>query len=128
MRDDSVNFISGHLDLTEAEFEAHYKPSINLALEHDESFIVGDARGADTHAQHYLHGKTTKVVVYHMLTKPRNNAGFSTLGGFQSDTERDQQMTHDSDQDIAWIRPGPGRKRSGTQANLDRRKKLGSRE
>jgi hypothetical protein len=29
-------------------------------------------------------------------------------------------MTADSDQDIAWVRPG--RERSGTQRNLDRRR------
>lgn len=47
--------------------------------------------------------------------------GFPTRGGFQSDLERDTQMTLDSDRDIAWVRAG--RMRSGTQANLDRRSK-----
>jgi hypothetical protein len=114
-----VNYISGHLDLTPAEFEAYYRPAIDAALARGESFVVGDARGTDAIAQHYLLGKTDAVVVYHMFTSPRNNAGFPTIGGFESDEARDTQMTADSDRDIAWVRPG--REKSGTQKNLDRR-------
>lgn len=60
-------------------------------------------------------------MIDHVFASPRNNAGFPTRGGFQSDVERDTQMTLDSDRDIAWVRPV--RERSGTQANLDRRRK-----
>jgi len=123
-QDQIVNFISGHLNLTKAEFDEHYRFLVDNALQQNHSFIVGDARGADMLAQQYLFGKTEAVVVYHMFASPRNNVGFSTRGGFKSDAERDEQMTRDSHQDIAWVRPG--RKRSGTQANLDRRvKKFG---
>ncbi|AFZ01644.1 hypothetical protein [Calothrix sp. PCC 6303] len=127
-----VNFISGHLDITQAEFDMHYRPSIDRAMAaatpsrsiaQNEYFVVGDARGADTLAQQYLWGRTEAVVVYHMFTSPRNNPGFSTRGGFQSDVERDTQMTLDSDRDIAWVRPG--REKSGTQANCNRRSLLG---
>lgn len=116
-----VNFISGHLDLTPAEFEAHYRPALDAALARGEAFVVGDARGTDALAQKYLVGKSTAVVVYHMFTAPRNNAGCPTVGGFESDETRDERMTADSHQDIAWVRPG--REKSGTQKNLDRRKK-----
>ncbi|MEM7726741.1 MAG: hypothetical protein AAF208_10265 [Cyanobacteria bacterium P01_A01_bin.45] len=114
-----VNFISGHLDLNKEEFHRYYRFLIDEALKNNQSFVVGDARGADTLAQEYLLGKTKAVVVYHMFTSPRNNPGFPTCSGFKSDTERDTQMTYDSHQDIAWIRPG--KERSGTQQNLDRR-------
>lgn len=114
-----TNFVSGHLDLTPDEFDTYYRPLIDEALARGESFVVGDARGADSMTQNYLLGKTTAVVVYHMFTSPRNNVGFKTRGGFNSDEERDAQMTADSDQDIAWVRPG--RKKSGTQKNIDRR-------
>jgi hypothetical protein len=114
-----VNFISGHLDLTREEFEAHYRPLIDAALSLGETFIIGDARGADALAQGYLHEKRASVVVYHMFDSPRNNAGFPVVGGFKSDSERDRRMTQDSDQDIAWVRRG--REKSGTQANLNRR-------
>lgn len=116
----AVNYISGHLDLTPTEFETHYRPAIDAALARGESFVVGDARGTDVMAQNYLLGKTSAVVVYHMFAGPRNNAGFTTVGGFETDEARDTRMTADSDRDIAWVRPG--REKSGTQKNLDRRK------
>lgn len=112
-------FISGHLDLTAAEFEAHYRPALDAALAVGAAFVVGDARGADALAQNHLLGKTTAVVVYHMFADPRHNAGFPTVGGFTSDASRDERMTADSGADIAWVRPG--REKSGTQRNVDRR-------
>jgi hypothetical protein len=120
-----VNFVSGHLDLTDSEFDAHYRPRLDEALARGEAFVVGDARGTDTLTQNYLLGKTNAVVVYHMFTDPRNNLGFVTIGGFRSDEERDARMTADSDRDIAWVRPG--RTKSGTQKNLDRRARSRSR-
>ena len=120
-----IYFISGHLSLTQDEFDTHYKPLIDEALSHNysfHSFVVGDAKGADTLAQKYLFGKTDRVVVYHMFETPRYNAGFPTEGGFQSDEERDVAMTNNSDSDIAWVRKG--REKSGTQKNLDRRSDL----
>lgn len=77
-------------------------------------FCSWDAKGTDSVAQQYLFGRTEAVIVYHMFASPRNNAGFPTRGGFQSDVERDTQMTLDSDRDIAWVRAG--RERSATQA------------
>jgi hypothetical protein len=115
----SVAFISGHLDLTDAEFDAHYAPALDRALAAGDSFVVGDARGADHLAQRYLLARSASVVVHHMFTAPRNNAGFPTVGGFTDDDERDHRMTARSDYDIAWIRPG--RSTSGTARNLARR-------
>ena len=121
-----THFVSGHLNLSQAEFDAHYRPALDAALARGDSFVVGDARGTDTLTQNYLFGKTAAVVVYHVLTSPRNNAGFKTIGGFATDEERDAQMTADSDQDIAWVRHG--REKSGTQKNLERRNLLRSTE
>ena len=117
-----IFFISGHLSLTQEEFDTHYKPLIDEKLSHNYSFVVGDAKGADTLAQTYLFGKTDRVVVYHMFGSPRYNSGFPTEGGFQSDEERDSAMTDNSDIDIAWVRKG--REKSGTQKNLDRRETI----
>ena len=114
-----THFISGHLSLTQAEFDEHYRPKLDQALAKGDAFVVGDARGADAMAQNYLLGKTEAVVVYHMFTSPRNNAGFPTVGGFETDEARDRQMTADSDCDIAWVRRD--RKNSGTQRNINRR-------
>lgn len=118
-----IFFISGHLSLTQEEFDTYYKTFIDKALSYyNPSFVVGDAKGADTLAQNYLFGKTDRVVVYHMFESPRYNAGFPTEGGFQSDEERDNAMTDNSDGDITWVRKG--REKSGTQKNLDRRETL----
>ena len=120
-----IAYISGHLDLTSAEFDEHYLRPIREALLRDDQFIIGDARGTDTIAQGYLKfvAKNEVVTVYHMFDKPRNNVGnFKTVGGFKSDEERDAAMTAASDYDIAWVRPG--RENSGTAKNLARRKKV----
>jgi hypothetical protein len=112
-------FISGHLDLTQEEFNKYYKYKIDIALKRGDDFVVGDAPGADDMAQQYLKDKTDCVYVYHMFDAPRYNVDFICIGGFQSDSERDESLTDDSDYDIAWVRPG--REKSGTQNNIDRR-------
>lgn len=115
-----VVFVSGHLDLTEAEFEEHYAPRLREAHGRGALFVVGDARGTDAMAQEYLHRLGAIYVVYHMLDTPRNAVGRPPLrGGFLSDTDRDAAMTAASDADVAWVRPG--REKSGTARNLARR-------
>lgn len=112
-------FVSGHLHITEQEFDEHYIPRLTVAMSDDSSFVVGDARGVDAMAQRFLHDRGAKVTVFHMHSKPRNNIGFKTMGGFESDESRDSMMTTLSDADIAWVRPG--REKSGTARNLERR-------
>lgn len=62
-----------------------------------------------------------KIVVYHMLEKPRYLAidDMFTEGGYTSDVERDEAMTEASDCDIAFIRKG--KEASGTAQNILRR-------
>jgi len=114
-------FISGHLDLTMEEFREHYVPRIAAAIAEDAAFVVGDARGCDLMAQLYLRdARAVRVQVFHMCTSPRNNiGGFSTVGGFLRDSDRDTAMTDASDADIAWVRPGC--LSGGTAVNLARR-------
>lgn len=118
-----IAFISGHLTISNEEFAEHYVPKLAEALERGDSFVVGDAKGVDDLAQEYLSYYTQdNVTVYHMFDTPRHNFDvFKTVGGFKSDEERDAAMTDVSDYDIAWIRPG--RKGSGTEKNIKRRKK-----
>ena len=115
-------FISGHRNVTLEEFYEHYVPRIVGALMEDSLFVVGDCPGVDVMAQEYLKksGAGDRVTVFHMLESPRHNIGFLTVGGFMSDVQRDYTMTLNSDDDIAWVRPGC--ERSGTGNNLDRRK------
>jgi hypothetical protein len=114
-------FISGHRNVTREEFNIHYAEKIVDAIMENASFVVGDCPGVDMMAQEWLKRcLVDRVTVYHMLESPRCNAGFPLKGGFKSDVERDYTMTLDSDDDIAWVRPGC--ERSGTGNNLDRRK------
>lgn len=118
--DPAVAFVSGHLDLTPAEFEQHYAPALTELLRAGASFVVGDARGADALAQAWLAEQSADVTVFHMFDSPRHHSEPHVLrGGFTSDAERDRVMTDASTCDVAWVRPG--RERSGTAKNLARR-------
>ena len=55
----AVALISGHTDLTPTEFQQHYIPQINKALQDGHHFIFGDAVGADTMALEYLLAPST---------------------------------------------------------------------
>lgn len=114
-------FISGHRNITNEEWEKYYVPRIIQAIEEpDARFVIGDYHGVDMIAQQFLFDKgITNVIVYHMFDNPRNNAGFPTCGGFETDEERDASMTNNSDIDIAWVREGAYH--SGTAQNLKRR-------
>lgn len=125
-----IAYISGHLDLKVEEFDEHYGPQITEACQRGDSFVVGDARGADMMAlQSLLSRRPVSVTLYHMLENPRTSRNvlmsiadllnLKIIGGFQSDEERDAAMTAASDYDIAWVRPG--REKSGTAKNLARR-------
>ena len=135
-------FISGPGELSDFEFNTYYKPMIDQGINSDAHFVIGDFRGTDTIAQTYIHKQGYEnVTVYHMFDKPRVNIGkFKTLGGFTSDKDRDSAMTHQSDEDIAYIRTIEEQKKtlhikklfgkkwryqkSGTEKNIERRKIL----
>jgi len=127
-------FVSGHLDITEEEFKLYYVPELQAAVHAGASFVMGDARGADTMAQTFLDPTTSAVTVFHMATKPRNcvSSRFFKQGGFSTDLDRDTALTAASTHDIAWIRPEAEQRKkygkkfrknrvSGTLANLRRR-------
>jgi len=115
-------FVSGHLDLTKEEFIEHYVPQIRAAMDRGCAFVVGDARGADSLAQSFFAAYGANACVFHMFVSPRNIAiaSWPRMGGFKSDDARDAAMTAASDFDIAWVRPG--RERSGTARNIERRR------
>jgi hypothetical protein len=123
----AIAYISGHLDITEAEFGEHYLQQIQSAIECGDRFVVGDAKGTDLLAQITLSSpfrcEKKRVTVYHMFSLPRNNiTNFQTIGGFETDEARDAAMTYASDYDIAWVRPG--RENSGTAKNIKRRQTM----
>jgi len=118
-------FISGHGSLTIQQFSKHYVPRILKAMSQPKiNFIVGDFKGVDTFAQNFLQKHLVpriKVTVYHMFENPRTPRikGFTYIGGFTSDNERDTAMTNASDADIALILKG--KEKSGTAKNILRR-------
>lgn len=130
-----IYFVSGHLDLTQEDFNREYKGKIELAAGRGSLFVVGDAKGCDAMVQKLLLDlSVNNVIVYHIGDKPRNNLGlFHTKGKFKSDEDRDSAMTNDSNEDIAWVRGEEESKKlygdkyregrvSGTMKNLLRRK------
>ena len=120
-------FISGHREITQEEFDSIYVPVINQVLETTPNclFVVGDYWGADEMAQNYLLDvlelDTQRITVYHMLEKPRyfNPKVERFRGGFMTDDSRDEAMTRDSDEDIAFVRDP--NVLSGTAKNILRR-------
>lgn len=120
-------FISGHRDISEENFEKFYKTTIDSVLDMNPEcrFVVGDCEGVDIMAQDYLIDARgidpEHITVYHMYSEPRNcNKKITKLiGGFQSDSERDSEMTKNSFNDIAFVRDW--RKLSGTAQNILRR-------
>lgn len=118
-------FISGHREISQEEFDTLYKPIIHeLACNLDNKFVVGDYWGVDEMAQTYLDSileDKSRVTVYHMFKKPRVcvSPDFKQKGDFLDDESRDAAMTQNSDQDIAFVRPG--KRNSGTAQNIIRR-------
>ena len=135
-------FISGHMDLTETEFNIHYKPTIDETLKKSCRYVIGHSAGADTMSLEYLlkekvDPKNITIYFYDKhnpeSSKEFVDRGLNVVSGFTSYTNRDAQMTTDSTVDILWIRPkeeaikllGPKYKEgyvSGTERNLLRRK------
>jgi hypothetical protein len=118
-----VAFVSGHRDLTAAEFDQHYRPQLDKAIAAGHHFVVGDAPGADAMVQTWLAGRVSsdQVTVYHAGRRPRHHsAGFAVRGGYANQSAKDAAMTAASDYDIAWVRPG--KESSGTSRNLVRRR------
>lgn len=120
-------FISGHRVISQEEFNATYKPTIDFVLENEPNckFVIGDYWGCDEMAQNYLLDELEicpcRVTVYHMLESPRyyNKKVTNFVGGFKSDDERDTAMTNASDEDIAFVRDC--NVLSGTGKNILRR-------
>lgn len=116
-----IAFISGHRDVTEAEFKEHYQPKIADAMLDNCTFVVGDCEGVDIMAQTYLESLgMDKVMVFHIGDTPMNFVeSLQKSGGFRSDVDRDFAMTLISDFDLCWIREG--KEKSGTAQNVWRR-------
>jgi hypothetical protein len=144
----TIYFISGHCNISQDEFELHYKLKIDkIILDKTNKFVIGNAWGADTMALEYLlknNYPANMITIYYLESKNSKSIdyykslGVNVIDEFTSYSKRDGQMTMDSDVDIAWIRPQHETEEllkkncekfnksriSGTEKNLLRRKKL----
>lgn len=138
-----VFMISGHMDLSQEEFDSHYKQEIIKAVNIPNSlFITGAAPGTDYMAQMLLvellgSDNLHRLTVYHKGNVPEKlaSADIRTVSGFCSHDDRDIAMTNTSDIDIAYVRSheesrkiygdtfDPTRK-SSTEKNIIRRMEL----
>ena len=53
-----VAFISGHIDITSAQFTENYTAALDAAIERGDSFVLSNAGGVDTLALAYLRSKS----------------------------------------------------------------------
>lgn len=128
-RKEKTYFISGHRNITEEEF-TNYKNALQNILNEkpDALFVVGDYEGVDIMCQHFLidelNVEPSQVTVYHMFDTPRNihSKITNTVGGFETDEDRDAAMTYISCADVAFVRDHTTW--SGTGQNILRRFKL----
>ena len=160
-----VAFVSGHIDLSNDTFTIQYKTCLDEAIRNGDNFILSNAGGADSMALEYLLSQDvspSRITIYihtpparrqkpgganetmkridRLRTGPETQERYRNQGlcvkvinGWH--TERDAEMTRDSDYDILWVRPDdetkalygkkyrPGRI-SGTQKNKDRREQM----
>jgi len=134
-------FISGHVDISQEDFNKYYRDKIMEAVSNPNSmFVVGNAPGADIMAQYLLidllkdDNGLDRICVYHCGSTPSIIADtrLKTIGGFKTHEEKDRSMTLASNIDIAYVRSHEDSKKlygkkfrpnriSGTQKNLDRR-------
>jgi hypothetical protein len=144
----TILFVSGHMDLEQAEFDEFYKPELkrNITARPDCLFVIGNARGADTMVLHYLLDdckiNPNRITVYIHSNYPKKIIseqkrlallGVSTVVGFKTSDDRDAAMTAASSMDIAWVRPKEKAKEklgskynenhvTGTEKNILRRR------
>lgn len=143
-----IAFISGHLDLTNIEFEKYYIDKINNAIINNHKFVIGNSRGADEMSLNYLLEKKINpeniTIFIFSYDKSRNHEEkYKKLGlktyksiNYKKPEDRDKDMTKLSTYDILYVRdPETTRKMielqgkkydpnfvSGTMKNLLRRK------
>lgn len=125
-----VAFISGHIDITPAQFSRQYSSFLDDAIRRGDSFVLSNAGGVDTLALAYLRSNgvsPSRVTIYMHTPRPnrklnatqvrvnnmrlgaeveemyrREGYNMKIVHGYH--TERDAAMTEESDYDILWVR------------------------
>lgn len=128
-------FVSGHVDITFRQFKEFYEQKLDSYIHCGYNIIVGDSPGTDQLTIKYLtEKKYKKCTVVHLKDKSLIQTNFKKIGGFKYHYQKDAYMTCASDCDLAWVRSERDTKilygdkyrkrKSGTQKNLERRRRL----
>lgn len=135
-------FISGHRNISEEEFETHYKSKIDHFIHwinHSDSYLnspkkltfyIGDCDGCDKMAINYIISKLSRNIklVICSLKEPFegqidyslcSNDNITVIKEFDTHEDRDTYMTVNTNYDILWIRQNEWG--SGTAQNFVRR-------
>jgi len=107
-----THFVTGHLDISAAEFAQHYVPQLEQAArEVDSEFVMGVAPGVDTMARAWLvaHGVAPARITVYVLARFKEAVDIkdpvNTMGFFPSHAKCDSAMAAASHYCIAWVRP-----------------------
>lgn len=123
-------FVSGHRDLTPEEFEEHYALLIYGLIMEDTfaEFYVGDWEGCDSMFMDYIEDNFVDTTVHIVcVDSPRlsinpDSKNKLIIHKYNTYDECDSAMTHNTQLDIAWVRPG--KENSHTALNIKRRYNL----
>lgn len=126
-------YIFGNGNIKYSDFEELYlKPIKRLAKENPE-FIICDFRGVDTLVMEYLKSESEKVSIIHIGERPRyipdkfktKVSQWKVKGGFEDDKSRDRYAINSCTHFIATDFNSDGKRKSGTQRNIELCKSLG---
>lgn len=127
-------YIFGNGNISFQEFLKYYAEPLEKYLNQEQSsFLLCDFRGVDTLMMEYLKSATGNVSVYHIGKKPRylpdkyktKVNSWKLIGGFESDSARDQAAINECTHFLAIDKNSNENKKSGTFKNMERCESLG---
>lgn len=125
-------YIFGNGNISFEDFQKHYVEVIRKTFDINNEYIVCDFRGTDTLVQEFLKNLTTKVTILHIGDKSRYYVDkyktfadkWKYIGGFKSDSERDNVCIDMCTHFIAMDFNSDEKRKSGTLKNLENLKHL----
>lgn len=121
-------FVFGNGNLSWENFHRFYIEPLKETAISECEFIIGDFTGTDTLMMEYLKDKTENVTVIHMKDCPRyfintfrnKAAKWKTMGGFVSDTDRDEFGISNCTHFLAVDFNSDQIRKSGTLKNIEK--------
>lgn len=121
-------YVFGNGNLSWEDFHRLYMEPLNTIDISECEFLTGDFRGVDVMMMEFLKNKTAQVTILHVGKKPRyfadtfntKAASWKKIGGFGSDTERDQQAISMCTHFLAVDFNSDEKRISGTRKNIEK--------